>query len=161
SSLGAGALASALAAAATGLAWSRCTCVKETASWNATANSARYEPNLDLDRKKPIGIRFALLAPAEPFRRRLREKEQCNIAHNLARFAIPLGCCRNSTSPAGRSAISGAASGGEGMLRAVSRGFRSCVVAQTHQPFANRALPGLSAATSCGICEARFPLKTL
>jgi hypothetical protein len=46
--------ASALAPAETGAMRSRCTWPNETASWNASANSARYDPNLERDRNQPI-----------------------------------------------------------------------------------------------------------
>src|SRR5262245_22535204 len=37
---------------------SRCTCPNETASWNASANSARYAPNLDRVRNQFIVVKL-------------------------------------------------------------------------------------------------------
>src|SRR5262245_24226877 len=54
SSADGGAPASALAPAASGAIRSRCTWPDETASWNASANSARYAPNLERDRNQLI-----------------------------------------------------------------------------------------------------------
>src|SRR5262249_56178155 len=50
SSVDGGAPASALAPAGSGATRSRCTWPNEIASWNASANSARYAPNLERDR---------------------------------------------------------------------------------------------------------------
>src|SRR5262245_63239539 len=50
-----------------------CTCPNDSASWNASANSARYEPHLERDRNQPIVVTrcasLARLATAESFRR--------------------------------------------------------------------------------------------
>src|SRR6516165_4980711 len=51
--------AGALAPAETGAMRSRCTCPNETASWNASANSARYAPNLERDRNQLMVVSFA------------------------------------------------------------------------------------------------------
>src|SRR5262245_52345646 len=51
-----GAPASALAPAESGAMRSRCTWPNETASWNASANSARYAPNLERDRNQFIVV---------------------------------------------------------------------------------------------------------
>src|SRR5262249_52411612 len=67
SSLGGRALASALAPAPAGAMWSRCTWPNDTASWNASATSARYEPNLEYDRNQPIVVTFRAPDRAEPF----------------------------------------------------------------------------------------------
>jgi hypothetical protein len=48
--------ASALAPAEAGAMRSRCTWANETASWNASANSARYAPNLERDRNQRIVV---------------------------------------------------------------------------------------------------------
>src|SRR5262245_52825783 len=40
----------------TGAPPSRCTCPNESASWTASANSARYEPHLERDRNQPIVV---------------------------------------------------------------------------------------------------------
>ena len=49
---------------------SRCTCPNVRASWNASANSARYAPNLDLDRNQLIVVALArLTSAADPFPR--------------------------------------------------------------------------------------------
>jgi hypothetical protein len=56
------ALASAVAPTDTDAMWSRCTCPMETASWKASTNSARQDPNLERDRNQCI-ISFARLAP--------------------------------------------------------------------------------------------------
>jgi hypothetical protein len=62
--------ASALAPTEGGAMRSRCTWPNETASWNASANSARYEPALVRDRNQRIVATLrAPHAPAEPFRR--------------------------------------------------------------------------------------------
>jgi hypothetical protein len=45
-----------VAALETEATWSRCTWANETASWNASANSARYGPNLERDRNQPIVV---------------------------------------------------------------------------------------------------------
>src|SRR5262245_45225864 len=54
-----------------------CTCPNDSASWNASANSARYEPHLERDRNQPIVVTrcasLARLATAEPFRRPHRD----------------------------------------------------------------------------------------
>src|SRR5262245_10068717 len=56
---------------------SMCTCPNDSASWNASANSARYEPHLERDRNQPIVVTrcasLARLATAEPFRRPHRD----------------------------------------------------------------------------------------
>ena len=49
-------LASALAPDEAGAMRSRCTWANETASWNASANSARYAPNLERDRNQRIVV---------------------------------------------------------------------------------------------------------
>src|SRR5262249_61978341 len=52
---------------------SRCTWPNETASWNASANSARYAPNLERDRNQLIVVTLrASDAATEPFCRRTR-----------------------------------------------------------------------------------------
>jgi hypothetical protein len=56
-------LARAVAPAATGAISSRCTWPNETASWNASANSVRYDPNLERDRNQHIIVSFARVAP--------------------------------------------------------------------------------------------------
>src|SRR5262249_13663317 len=48
--------ASALAPAEAGVKCSTCTWPNETASWNASANSARYAPNLERDRNQRIVV---------------------------------------------------------------------------------------------------------
>jgi hypothetical protein len=69
-----GASASALAGAESGVKCSRCTWPNETASWNASANSARYAPDLERDRNQRIVVTLhASNAPAEPFCRHARE----------------------------------------------------------------------------------------
>jgi hypothetical protein len=45
---------------------SRCTCPKETASWNASANSAMYEPNLDRARTQVMALRLRVHYDAAP-----------------------------------------------------------------------------------------------
>lgn len=55
-SLDASALASVNSSADTGAKRSRCTCPKDNASWKATANSARYELNLERDRNQFIVV---------------------------------------------------------------------------------------------------------
>src|SRR5262249_822770 len=63
-----------LAPAASGTTRSRCTCPNETASWNASANSARYAPNLERDRNQLIVVTLhAPDAPQEPFCRPTRQ----------------------------------------------------------------------------------------
>jgi hypothetical protein len=52
-------LANAAAPADRGASSSRCTWPNETASWNASANSARYDPNLERDRNQRIVVSFA------------------------------------------------------------------------------------------------------
>ena len=53
---------------------SRCTWPNETASWNASANSARYAPNLERDRNQRMVVTLrASHATAEPFCRHARE----------------------------------------------------------------------------------------
>src|SRR5262249_4993558 len=56
SSADGGAPASALAGAESGATRSRCTWPNEIASWNASANSARYAPNLERDRNQLIVV---------------------------------------------------------------------------------------------------------
>src|SRR5262249_59467520 len=68
SSADGGAPASALAPTEGGAMRSKCTWPNETASWNASANSARYAPNLERDRNQLIVVTLrAPDAPAEPF----------------------------------------------------------------------------------------------
>jgi len=51
-----------------GVKCSRCTWPNETASWNTSANSARYEPNLERDRNQRMVVTLrASHAAAEPF----------------------------------------------------------------------------------------------
>src|SRR5262249_21998237 len=65
---GGGARGGALAPAARGAMFLRCTWPNETASWNASANSARYAPNLERDRNQRIVVTLhASDAAAEPF----------------------------------------------------------------------------------------------
>src|SRR5262249_42257425 len=74
SSADGGAPASALAPTEGGAMRSKCTWPNETASWNASANSARYAPNLERDRNQLIVVTLrAPDAPAEPFCRHARE----------------------------------------------------------------------------------------
>src|SRR5262249_3465709 len=47
---------------------SRCTCPNEMTSWKASANSARYEPHLERDRKAPMVVTLRASQVAEPFR---------------------------------------------------------------------------------------------
>src|SRR6266498_1035683 len=42
---------------------STCTWANETASWNASGNSVRYDPNLERDRNQHIVVSFARVAP--------------------------------------------------------------------------------------------------
>jgi len=56
SSAAGGAAASTPTPAETGAVRSRCTCPNETASWNASANSARYAPNLERDRNQRMVV---------------------------------------------------------------------------------------------------------
>jgi hypothetical protein len=63
-----GAPASALAPAASGAMRSRCTWPNETASWNASANSARYAPQSRTRPEPAHGRQLrAFDAAAEPF----------------------------------------------------------------------------------------------
>src|SRR6516225_7898328 len=81
-------LASALAPAARGAMRSRCTWPNETASWNASANSARYAPNLERDRNQRIVVTLhASHAAAEPFCRHTREP-----GYNVTMPTIGPGC---------------------------------------------------------------------
>src|SRR5262249_50138970 len=113
SSADGGVPASALAGAESGAMRSRCTWPNETASWNASANSARYAPNLERDRNQLIVVTLhASHAAAEPFCRRTRELcysvtmptigPRCDSSGvlqkiNIARSSVPFhsrGCSR-------------------------------------------------------------------
>ena len=77
--------ANALAPAETGAMRSRCTWPNETASWNASANSARYEPSLERDRNQRMVVSFARLMSRQTHSAGARESLlQCNNADNWA-----------------------------------------------------------------------------
>jgi hypothetical protein len=97
SSADGGALASALAPAETGAMRSRCTWPNETANWNASANSARYEPDLKCDRNQPIVVTLRTSHP-----RQNHSASSGNFSYNITsrqsgRVAIHLVCCQKST----------------------------------------------------------------
>jgi hypothetical protein len=91
-------LASAAAPGETGVMWSRCTWPNETASWNASANSARHDPNLERDRNQRIVITLRASCTAAPFLPATAGNISNNVTlRQLGRIAIHLPCCKKPT----------------------------------------------------------------
>jgi hypothetical protein len=89
-------LASAAASADRGAISSRCTWPNETASWNASANSARYELNLERDRNQRIVVSTS--SAAEPSSAVAFKNFSNNVTlRQLGGLAIHLTCCKKST----------------------------------------------------------------
>ena len=90
-------LASAVAPAETGTICSRCTCPNETASWNASASSARYEPTLERDRNQFIVVTLRASDHAEPLCQPVENFSYNVTSPQSGRDAIHPVCCQKST----------------------------------------------------------------
>jgi len=90
---------------------SRCTCPNVSASWNASANSARYEPHLDRDRSQFIVVALR----ASRIGRRPISADRCrDISNNVTlrqlaavdssidQFRFLFACCKKSSVSAAR-----------------------------------------------------------